>query len=306
MPFSLGALAPSAAGQTPAGAPGATSSLWSVFVNGLEWPAFFILAGSFAIIAIIVEHFITVRRVNVAPPDQVRRARQLIELRKFRECYDALARSTTYFARVMSAALAHGRHGFDAMHEAAVEKSAELSSRMFRKVEFMNIIGNLGPLLGLLGTVWGMIIAFKDLGGGGGAANAGELARGISLALVNTLLGLALAIVGLGFFGWCRNRVDALTVAATVDALDLLEYFRANPPPAADARVTPATAAAIAAAAGAAAAATPGAAMTTPGATAGAHAGPAAASPGGPNPAAPASAPPRRPPMTEVRPSGGG
>jgi biopolymer transport protein ExbB len=211
--------------QVPEGGP-AVRSMWSVFREGLGWPAFFLLAGSFAIIAIIVEHFVTIRRVNVAPLEQVRRARQLIETRRFRECMEALSRSSTFFAQVMTAALVHARHGFDAMHEAAVEKSAELSGRMFRKVEFMNIIGNLGPLLGLLGTVWGMIIAFKDLGSGGGSAGAGELAHGISLALVNTLLGLGLAIVGLGFFGWCRNRVDGLTVRATVDVLDLLEYFR--------------------------------------------------------------------------------
>lgn len=216
---------PAALAQTSA----KPQSLWGVFYEGLAWPAFFILVGSFALIAIIVEHFINVRQINIAPPDQVKRAKQLIEVRKFRECFDALNKSTTYFARVMSAALAHARHGFDAMHEAAVEKSGELSGRLFRRVEFMNIIGNLGPLLGLLGTVWGMIIAFKNLGGAGGAANAGDLARGISLALVNTLLGLALAIVGIGFFGWCRNRVDALTVQATVDALDLLEYFRPAP-----------------------------------------------------------------------------
>jgi biopolymer transport protein ExbB len=112
------------------------------------------------------------------------------------------------------------------MHEAAMEKSGELSGRMFRKVEFLNIFGNLGPLMGLLGTVWGMIIAFGAMGAGGGEADAGGLARGISLALVNTMLGLGLAVMGLGFFGVCRNRVDSLTVAATVEALDLLEYFR--------------------------------------------------------------------------------
>jgi biopolymer transport protein ExbB len=227
--FTVLAAGPALVWAQAAALPPARRSLWSIFLEGLEWPAFFILAGSFAMIAIVVEHFITVRRVNIAPPEQVRRARQLIEVRKFRECLEALRKSETFFARLMTTALQHGRHGFDAMHEAAVEKSAELSGRMFRKVEFMNIIGNLGPLLGLLGTVWGMIIAFKDLGGGGGAANAGELARGISLALVNTLLGLALAIVGLGFFGWCRNRVDSFTVAATVEVLDLLEYFRPLP-----------------------------------------------------------------------------
>ena len=64
---------------------------------------------------------------------------------------------------------------------------------------------------------------------GGAGTDAGGLATGISLALVNTLLGLGLAIIGLGFFGLCRNRVDSLTVQATVQVLDLLEYFRPVP-----------------------------------------------------------------------------
>jgi biopolymer transport protein ExbB len=210
--------------QDAAGA--GTKSLWSIFWAGLHWPAFFILAGSVAMIALIVEHFITIRRVNIAPPEQIRRAKQLIELRKFRECYDTCNRSHTMFAVVMSAALLHARHGFEAMHEAAVEKAAQISGRMFRKVEYMNILGNLGPLMGLLGTVLGMIVSFANLGV---SADGSQLAEGISIALVNTLLGLALAIVGLGFYGWCRNRIDGLSVEATVAVLDLLEYFRPVP-----------------------------------------------------------------------------
>lgn len=204
----------------------AAKSLWTIFWAGLHWPAFFILAGSVAMIALIVEHFITIRRINIAPPEQIRRARQLIELRKFRECYDACNRSKTMFAVVMTAALLHARHGFEAMHEAAIEKAAQASGRMFRKVEYMNILGNLGPLMGLLGTVLGMIVSFANLGA---SADGSQLAEGISIALVNTLLGLALAIVGLGFYGWCRNRIDALSVESTVAVLDLLEYFRPVP-----------------------------------------------------------------------------
>lgn len=205
-----------------------TRSMWSVVLDGIEWPAYLILVGSLATIALIVEHFIVVRQSTVAPPEQVKKVRRLIERRNFRDCLERTRKSSTFFALVMSAALQHARHGFDAMHEAAVEKSGELSGQMFRKVEYMNIFGNLGPLLGLLGTVYGMIIAFSALGAGGGAAgaDAGGLATGIALALVNTLLGLGLAIVGLGFFGVCRNRVDSLTVQATVQVLDLLEYFR--------------------------------------------------------------------------------
>lgn len=224
-----GALAAPALAQD-AGAPLARS-LWDILWAGMEWPAYLILAGSVALLTLILEHFITVRRPSVAPPEQVRLARQLIERRQFRECLERMRKSSTFFARVLTAALYHARHGFDAMHEAAIERSAQISGQMFRKVEYMNILGNLGPLMGLLGTVLGMILAFGELGQRGGEAggDAGNLARGISLALVNTLLGLALAVIGLGFFGVCRNRVDSLTVQATVEVLDLLEYFRPLP-----------------------------------------------------------------------------
>ncbi len=224
------AAAPSPASPTaPAPTPvahGGGQSLGHIFLEGIEWPAWFILLGSVTAIALIVEHFVTVRSVTIAPHNQIKRTKQLIETRNFRECMDNLRTSRTFFAQTMTNAMQHAKHGFDAMHEAALERSGELSGRMFRKVEYLNILGNLGPLLGLLGTVWGMIIAFGNLGSAGGAADPGGLARGISLALVNTLLGLALAILGLGFFGVCRNRVDALTTRATVDALDMLEYFR--------------------------------------------------------------------------------
>lgn len=221
------ALAGAAVAQTSAPAK-ASSSLWSVIYSGLEWPAYLILAGSLAAIALIVEHFITVRAITIAPSDQVKKAREFIERRAFRECLDGVRKSSTFFARVMSASLQHARHGFDAMHEAALEKSGEISGQMFRKIEYLNLLGNLGPLMGLLGTVLGMILAFSGLAQGGGeaGADAGNLARGISLALVNTLLGLGLAILGLGFFGICRNRIESLTVQATVQTLDLLEYFR--------------------------------------------------------------------------------
>ncbi len=210
--------------QSPGGA--APQSLLSIIQQGIEVPSYFIVLGSVVVLALIVEHFVAVRLARIAPPEQVRRARLQIEARDFRGCLDGLRQSETYFARVLAAGLQHARHGFEAMHEAALEKADELSGQLFRKAEYLNIIGNLGPLLGLLGTVWGMIEAFGSLGAGGGSAGAGALAGGISKALVNTLLGLALAIVGIGFFGACRNRIDSLTRTAVVQTLDLLEYFR--------------------------------------------------------------------------------
>lgn len=207
-------------------------SFWDTVRRGAELPGVIIGMMSVAAVAFIVEHFISIRRTTMLPADELSRTRTMIEGRRWRECYEQLRGSRTMFAHLMSAGMQHGKHGFDAMHEAVDKTAAAWSSRLFRRVEYLNILGNLGPLMGLLGTVLGMIDAFSQMHASHGAYKTEDLSRGISLALVNTFLGLGLAIVALGFFGVCRNRVDRWTVEAHAAAIDLLEYFRPGAAPA--------------------------------------------------------------------------
>ena len=219
-------------------------SFLNVLFKGAEWPGIIIALLSLASVTIIIEHFWTIRRATMTPDPEVEAAREMIENRRFKECIDYIRARPSMFADVLTAGLRHGRHGFEAMQEAAGERAGAWASRLFRRVEYLNIIGNLGPLMGLLGTVVGMIRAFTAMQATHGAYKPEDLAGGIGLALVNTFLGLAVAIISLGFFGVCRNRVDAMTVSAHAAVVDLLEYFRpatVGTPPASGA---PATAAA--------------------------------------------------------------
>ena len=207
-------------------ASGTRQSFLQILRHGAEWTGLIIVIMSVAAVSIIIEHFWTIRKKTMVPDEQVEKLRQMIESRKFKECIDELKDTKTMFGDVLLVGLRHGRHGFEAMRESADERAGAWSSRLFRKVEYLNIIGNLGPLLGLLGTVLGMIKAFSEMQAMHGAYKPENLAGGISLALVNTFLGLSVAIVSLFFFGICRNRVDALTVASHAAVMDLLEYFR--------------------------------------------------------------------------------
>jgi biopolymer transport protein ExbB len=212
------------------GDPAEKVSFLHILLTGAEWPGLFIAMMSLASVTIIIEHFWTIRRTTMIPEPEIEATREMIENRRFKECIDYILGRKSMYADVLAAGLRHGRHGFDAMHEAAAERAAAWSSRLFRKVEYLNIIGNLGPLMGLLGTVIGMIRAFSAMQATHGAYKPEDLAGGIGLALVNTFLGLAVAIVSLGFFGVCRNRVDAMTVTAHAAVVDLLEYLRSSPP----------------------------------------------------------------------------
>ena len=81
-------------------------------------------------------------------------------------------------------------------------------------------------MLGLLGTVWGMIGVFFDIVKAGGMPNPADLANGVGIALVTTLLGLGVAIPALAAYAIMRNRIDALTSEAMVACQDLISTFR--------------------------------------------------------------------------------
>jgi biopolymer transport protein ExbB len=99
--------------------------------------------------------------------------------------------------------------------EKALEDAlAEQSARLFRKVEYLSVIGNIAPMVGLLGTVTGMIIAFQQVASTQGSAGAADLAEGIYQALVTTVVGLIIAIPSLGAFAIFRNRIDELVAEA--------------------------------------------------------------------------------------------
>ena len=111
------------------------------------------------------------------------------------------------------------------MNKAMEDSAAEQSARMLRRVEYFSVIGALAPMLGLLGTVWGMILAFMEFEQ---KANpqVSELAPGIYKALVTTLQGLVVAIPSLALFAYFRNRVDELVAQASLMAEHIFADFR--------------------------------------------------------------------------------
>src|SRR5205814_9602116 len=108
--------------------------------------------------------------------------RDLIARREFKELIDFTETDPSFISRALNPALKRAP-SFSSMKEAMETGIAEQTAEQFRRIEYLNIIGNLGPLLGLLGTVLGMIDSFQGLMAAGGDANPAELADGISKAL---------------------------------------------------------------------------------------------------------------------------
>src|SRR5206468_9527661 len=149
------------------------------------------------------------RAVGRLPESSTNAIREMIQQKRFKELIEFTDTDPSFVSRAINPALKRAP-SFSSMKEAMETAVGEQTAEQFRKIEYLNIIGNLGPLLGLLGTVLGMIGAFSAVTEGGGQANVAQLSAGIAKALAHTFLGLCLEVPCLAAFGVLRTLVDRL------------------------------------------------------------------------------------------------
>ena len=224
-------MAGSSFGQDTTGAPSAaplkTQGLFQLIMGHIDFVFLTIAALSIAGLTLIIQGFIQNRREAFMPEGTTQRIREMIEARQFRELVEFTENDPSFISRALNPALKRAP-SFSSMKEAMETAIGEQTAEQFRKIEYLNIIGNLGPLLGLLGTVLGMIEAFQAVAATKGQADVGALSQGISTALTHTFLGLFLAVPCLAAFGVLRTIVDRLTVRGALVAEELLLMIKPN------------------------------------------------------------------------------
>lgn len=188
--------------------------------------AYGIVVLSFVAVSLMAEHFITIRRNTVVAPQSAERLRELIDRKKYIDAIHFTAEDPTMLSYVMNAGLLEAGNGYGAMQRAMEAALEERSSRMFRKIEYLSIIGNVSPMIGLFGTVYSMIKLFGAIGESGQMPKADQVAGYISIALVATFWGLAVAVPSLAVFGWFRNRIDILAAECAVTCDRLISVFK--------------------------------------------------------------------------------
>lgn len=224
----LTALAAGPISAAPAGAAAtkgarASSALWDLFVQSFDIFTILLVIGSLVGVAVIVSCLIDLRPGKILPRKTRDRVVDLAAAGRWDDLKDLGARDASFLAQVAAAAVMQRGKDKAAIRDAAELAAAEESGRYFRRLELLNVIGNLGPLVGLAGTVWGMILAFTSLGESGGQAGPADLSLGISKALFHTLLGLCLAIPCLLAFGLLRSMVDKACTRGIVIASQVVE-----------------------------------------------------------------------------------
>ncbi len=181
---------------------------------------------SIATVALVIHFFIQNRRVNILPQEAVAEIEGLLSDRKFRDAIELSEQEPSIFGEIMHGALSEASNGYGAMERAIEETSDLAATRKTRSIEILNVLGAIGPMIGLFGTVYGMIVAFVTIESTDGKASPTELAAGISTALVTTFWGLIVGIPAVAAAALVRNRIDALVTESMVEAEALIGRFR--------------------------------------------------------------------------------
>ena len=224
--FSLRAQPPAEAAQDVAGTDlaagdtGPSGFLEIVFAGGISsFLILTVLLGLSLIAAYLVfEQLMTLRRSEIMPDGLDDDVRDLIKAGQFRQAHDLCAENRSFLSLIIRQGLVEVDGDWNDVEKAMEDATAEQSAQLFRRIEYLSVIGNIAPMLGLLGTVIGMIMAFQQVATTEGSAGAGDLAEGIYQALVTTVGGLIVAIPSLGAFAVFRNRIDQLVAEAAYRA----------------------------------------------------------------------------------------
>lgn len=202
----------------------ALSGIYAVFeiiVSG-GWLMLPILLGSVVALAICVERFLTLRPQKVAPPNLLGDVWNGIKSNKLDAAKLRQLKQSSPLGVLLATGLTNARHGRELMKESIEEAASHVVHNLERYLNTLGTIAVISPLLGLLGTVVGMIEVFNQivLQGGG---NPSVLAGGISKALITTAAGLTVAIPSLFMYRYFTRRVDEIVVLMEQETLKLVD-----------------------------------------------------------------------------------
>ena len=193
----------------------------------IMWP---LLLCSVVAVAIIAERFWSLRPSRVVPPHLVARIWHWRGQGRLDNQHLDELRTGSPLGRVLAAGLVNLHHEREVMKESIEEAGRQVVLELERFLNTLGTIASITPLLGLLGTVIGMIKVFATITSAG-LGDPSELAGGISEALITTATGLSIAIPSLMFYRYFRGRVDELVLRMEEEALKLVEVIHGEREP---------------------------------------------------------------------------
>jgi biopolymer transport protein ExbB len=215
--------APAAAAQAEhAAAPAAPKSrfLWVIYSSGVIGA--FILGLSIYFVATVIRLFVELRPEVAMPADEVAQCEQLLQARDYQGLYDFASKSQSLYCRLVAVGIAELPSGLAEAREVMDRNADAETVDMERKISMLAVLGTLGPMIGLVGTLKGMISSFAVIALSDVQLKASEVAAGISEALLLTFEGVALSVPAIYFFAVFKNRVAKISVDTLLAADELV------------------------------------------------------------------------------------
>ncbi len=208
---------------------GASENKMIFIIQSIGWVFGAVLLGcSVWLIAIVVLLFLDLRMNNAIPAGFVDEFTDIVNKRKFKEAYDMARGDPSMLGRVLTAGMARLQYGIEDARDASLNTLESIKSDKDSKNNYTAVIASLGPMLGLVGTVFGMIGAFMELGKPGTTANPAALASNVAHALSVTLIGIGISVPAITFNAFFRNRITRVCMDVGHIADDLLTQMYHN------------------------------------------------------------------------------
>lgn len=196
---------------------------WFIRSSGLI--GLFILGLSIYFLATVIRLFIDLRVDVAVPPDLLQRCQELVQRNDLQSAYNTIHAEESSLGHVLAAGLSELPYGLSEAREAMDRMTESEAVRMEKQISMLAVLGTLGPMIGLIGTLKGMISSFSVIAMSDVQLNASKVAEGISEALLLTFEGVALSVPAIYFHALFRNRVSAISAAIMVQADHILRQI---------------------------------------------------------------------------------
>jgi biopolymer transport protein ExbB len=218
-----------AAAQPPAAgdeAPPKSQNLLVFFWKALG-PRYIIafLLISFTFVAFLVMNILGLRRDAVCPKHLAEAFEANLNEKRFQEAFDLAKNDDSMLGRMLAAGMQNLQQGHDKALEAMAQVGEDENMKLEHRLSFLSLVGSIAPMVGLLGTVDGMVQSFMVIAGSDTQPKPSKLAEGISMALITTLVGLVIAIPAIIAFNMLKNRMSRLVMETGQLAGNLMARF---------------------------------------------------------------------------------
>lgn len=213
-----------AAGQNDSPVKKVTMLQWLFKALGWLYTIVFLLL-SFVFVALVIMNVLSARQQQICPPELIANFEARLDEKKYQEAYELAKADESFLGNVLSAGLGKLQAGYEHAIEAMQEVGEEENMKLDHRLSYIALIASISPMVGLFGTVDGMIRAFWEIATSGGTPKPALLAEGVSTALLTTLIGLAIAIPSIAVYNILRNRVQRLVLDVGITSENLMSRF---------------------------------------------------------------------------------